>query len=62
MEILLTFFIGICLLVVFILCNLGVYSIFAEPEDSETRKGCGVVLLGICVVIAILYGLRSCVS
>ena len=62
MSVFITLLIGICLLVVFFLMNMGVIAVFSSPEDKEAHKGCGTAIVFFCVVIVVLYSLRSCVS
>lgn len=66
MYIILTILIGIILLALFGLGNIGTIALFSnELENDEERKiGCsvfGFVIVVLVILLLILCGLRSCV-
>jgi hypothetical protein len=62
MSVVLTILIGICVLVVFLLINIIIIPIVSGNTSKEENDGCFIVLFIFIVIIAILYGLRACIS
>lgn len=62
MSVVLTILIGICVLEVFLLINIIIIPIVSGNTSKEENDGCFIVLFIFIVIIAILYGLRACIS
>ena len=61
MSIILTVLIGIILLALFGLSNLGIVALF----DNDHKEGCmaiGFFMIVLVVLLLIVYGLRACTS
>lgn len=62
MSTFLSIVIGICMLVLYFLGGIAIIPMLDGDTSEGERKGCCSFFLLFIIVIAILYGLRTCVS
>lgn len=61
MSIVLTIIIGLILLAIYCLANLGVVAFF-DDNNNDGCMGIGLFIAILIVFLIIIYGLRTCVS
>ncbi len=64
MYVFLTIIIGLILLILFGLGNMGVIALFSDELDEVKKDGCsifGFVIIVLVILLLIVYGLRTCV-
>ncbi len=47
---------------IFILVNIGVFSIFDDKVGNEGCMGFGFIIAILVVIVLVLYGIRACAS
>lgn len=62
MSVILTILIGLIIMAIFILVNIGVFSIFDDKVGNEGCMGFGFIIAILVVIVLVLYGIRACAS